>query len=103
MSDVPPRKPERTIEELLEYSNDQLFAMSVEELKTWMGDALLAQEEILKTVPQKRASTGVRLTQNPAAQAKQRAIRDAVALLPDETQKLMRDAQDMLDRIKGLK
>ncbi len=98
-----PRKPERTIEELMEYSNEQLFAMSPEELKVWMGDALLAQEEILKNVPRKAAPGMVKLAQSPAAQARARAVRDSAALLPDDMQKIMRDAQAMLDKIKGLK
>lgn len=98
-----PRKPERTIEELMEYSNEQLFAMSPEELKVWMGDALLAQEEILKSVPRKQAPGAVKLAQSPAAQARARVVRDTLAQLPDDVAAQLRNAQEMLDRIKGLK
>lgn len=102
--DADTRKPERTIEELLEYTNEQLFAMSPEELKVWMGDALLAQEEILRGVPRKSASgTAVRLAQSPAAQARARVVRDTLAQLPDDVAAQLRSAQEMLDRIKGLK
>lgn len=105
MENQQPRKSERTIEELMEFTNEQLFAMSPEELKVWMGDALLAQEEILKSVPRKSTALAgvVKLAQSPAAQARARAVRDSAALLPDDMQKIMRDAQAMLDKIKGLK
>jgi len=98
----PTRKPERTIEDLLEYTNEQLAAMSATELESWMGDALTAQEEILRNVPHKAAKQpGVQLRKPMDAAAARRA-RDTAALLPDDMQKTLADAQALLNRIKGL-
>lgn len=100
--ETPPRKPERTIEDLLEYTNEQLAQLSTQELEVWMGEALTAQEEILKGVPHKAPKQpGVQL-RRPVDAATARRVRDNTALLPDDMQKTLADAQALLNRIKGL-
>lgn len=98
MSDAAPVN-ERTIEELLEYDTDALYALDQPTIDKYLAKAILDQEEILKRVPKKKAPVLTDLTGSdgsPMSKKEAAAKRNAAIALPAEFANLAAETQALL-------
>ena len=92
--------PERTIEELLGFSTERLRTMPVEELRSWVGDAITRQDALLAKLPAAK-SAGARV--GAGEDRKQMQLKAAMAGLPPELVAASAAATEILKAFKGKK
>lgn len=97
MTENAPALNERTIEDLLTYTTEELLQFSPAAVNELLDRAIHDQEEILKKVPKKKTEAQVVDLRNKGAanKAKKAALetRDMLAKLPPEFAALMADVQ----------
>jgi len=97
--------PERTIEDLLTKSTEDLMAMSQEEINLYLEKAILDQEEILKRVPKKKPSVMMDLKDGggtPMSRKEAAAKRNAAIALPPEFAALAAETAAMMNEAAAM-